>query len=81
MPPPVSVSATQTIVRKVQGGSDPVDHRFVILSETPVPAAGFAFSPGPQMTRQDVYAALMAQGMSERNATRLLHDAVASFTP
>ena len=69
----------QTIVRKVQGGSDPADHRFVILHETAFAVGGFAFATGAHMTMPEVRAALIAQGISEPDAERLLSEAVASF--
>jgi len=64
----------------VRGGSDPADHRFVILSETAVPAGGFIFTPmGAHMTTADARAALIARGMSEADANALIDEATEAF--
>ena len=74
------MAASQTIVRKVRGGSDPAAHRFVIIYETEAPRSGFMFKPaGAEMTMAEVCAALMAHGISETDALALLTEAGASF--
>ena len=65
-------------MRKVGGGLDPASHRFVIITETPIPPGGFRFKPDVEMTAAEVCAALMAHGMSEAHAVALLRDAVGS---
>jgi hypothetical protein len=73
-------SGSQTIVRKVIGGTDPDSHRFVIMSEMMLPAGGFVFHPtGNAMTAAEVCIALMTRGLSERDAIRLVNEAAAGF--
>ena len=74
------LSASQTIVRQVRGGSDPAGHRFVILAETELSKRSFTFSPiGAEMTMTEVCAALTARGVAHQEVLALLNDAVASF--
>ena len=73
-------AASQTIVRKVRGGSDPATDRFVVIDETPAADSSFAFRVASiEMALSDVCAALMACGISEQDATALLGEAAASF--
>lgn len=73
------MSNSQTIVRKVRGGSDSADHRFIILSETETPQHGFMFRQvGGEMSIAEVCAALMTHGISENDAYTLLNEAVAN---
>jgi hypothetical protein len=65
-------------VRKVSEGPD--GGRFVILGEL---AAGQAFvfeRIGTEMTMREVCLALVANGISESDALKLLEEAVADFT-
>lgn len=74
------MSSAQTIVRMVKGGSDPASHRFVIVSEASMSDRSFIFLPThTEMSMGDVCRALVAYGISERDAFSLLKDAVASF--
>jgi hypothetical protein len=75
------VRVAQTIVRKVRGGSDPAEQRFVILYESAVGTGGFLFTPASiTMTFQEVCVALIAAGISERDAMSLINDAVTGST-
>ena len=68
---------SHTIVRKVRGGAD--GGRFVILSEQGVTKL-FVFKPtGPEMTIREVCAELMRRGISERDASKLVAEAVDDF--
>src|SRR5687767_566793 len=68
---------SHTIVRKVRAGSD--GGRFVILGEI-VDAKLFVFRPlGPEMTMHAVCAALIAHGISEPDAVKLISEAVDDF--
>jgi hypothetical protein len=70
------------LVRKVRGGSDSADHRFVILSEMEMAngRADFLFKPlGPEMTLREVSEALIRRGISERDAFKLISDATHDF--
>jgi hypothetical protein len=71
---------SQTIVRKVRGGSDPASDRFVIIYETPAVDSSFAFrAADDEMTVSEVCEALVARGISEQDAVTLLSEAAASF--
>jgi hypothetical protein len=66
-----------TIVRKLRGGQD--GGRFVILSEVGDTTV-FVFRPvGPELTMQEVCAALIAHGISEPNAMMMVAEAVDDF--
>jgi hypothetical protein len=68
---------SHTIVRKVRGGPD--GGRFVVLSEI-IEAKAFVFRPtGPEMTVDGVCAALIAHGISEPDAIKLIAEAVDDF--
>ena len=68
---------SHTIVRKVRGGPD--GGRFVILAEQALTKL-FVFKPtGPEMTMQEVCAELIRRGISERDASKLVAEAVDDF--
>ena len=68
---------SHTIVRKVRSGPD--GGRFVILSEI-AELKLFVFRPvGPEMTTDEVCAALIARGISEPDATKLIGEAIDDF--
>lgn len=68
---------SHTIVRKVRGGPD--GERFVILAEH-AETKMFVFRPvGSEMTMQEVCDALIARGISEPDALRLVGEAVDDF--
>jgi len=70
-------SESHTIVRKLRGGPD--GGRFVILSEV-AERQLFVFRPtGAEMTMQEVCAALIARGISERDAVKLVAEAVDDY--
>ena len=71
------MAVAQTIVRKVEGGSNP---RFVMLYETQVATGGFVFTPASiTMTLPEISAALIAAGISEQDARGLINEAVLSY--
>ena len=73
-------AASQTIVKKVRGGSDPATDRFVVIDEAPTANSSFAFRVASiEMALSEVCEALMARGISEQDATALLSEAAASF--
>ena len=68
---------SHTIVRKVQGGPD--GGRFVILSEVIEPKV-FVFRPlDRDMTMDEVIHALIARGISEPDAVKLIEEAIDDF--
>ena len=78
----MSLAASNTIVRQTRAGSDLVSPRFAILSEMEIAhgRAHFLFKPlGPEMTLREVSEALVTRGISERDAFKLIHDAIQAF--
>jgi hypothetical protein len=68
---------SHTIVKKVRGGPD--KGRFVILSEQPGTKLFVFKETGPEMTIDQVCIALLARGISEVDAMRLVAEAEDDF--
>jgi hypothetical protein len=68
---------SHTIVRKVRGGAD--GGRFALLSEQ-ANARQFVFRPvGTEMSLTEVCVELIAHGISEQDAVRLIAEAIDNF--
>jgi hypothetical protein len=74
------VSSSQTVVKKVRGGSNPEFHRYTLISEIALSDGSFVFLPsGVEMTLGELCDALVAQGVCEADIIALLTEAIASF--
>jgi hypothetical protein len=74
------VPSSKTIVRKICGGGDPSAHHFIIIAEMPTTDGHFVFAgTGVEMTVDEVCVALIAQGVSEGDASALIDEAIEAF--